>query len=110
MVSKLAAEALLQLQRSDTFKPEPPCRLMCRDVAFPGTLAVLAAWWLGLDAFGGFHWDYRDVSQGIIAVAPLCFLCECWRVTCSASCCSRSCGEDHVPDFCQLRSISVPDD
>lgn len=48
----------------------------CRDVALPGTLAVVAAFFLRLDAFGGFHWDYSDVSRGIIGIAPLCFVCE----------------------------------
>jgi hypothetical protein len=47
-----------------------------RDTALPGTLAVLAGLVLGVDAWGGFHWDYSDVSRGIIGAAPLCFVCE----------------------------------
>jgi hypothetical protein len=47
-----------------------------RDTALPGTLAVLAGLALGVDAWGGFHWDYADVSRGIIGAAPLCFVCE----------------------------------
>lgn len=50
--------------------------LNCRDVALPGTLAVLAARWLGLDVFGGFRWDHQDILQGVVAIAPLCLLSE----------------------------------
>jgi hypothetical protein len=58
---------------------------VCRDAALPGTLAVLAGLALGVNAWGGFHWDYSDVSRGIIAAAPLCFVCEHYSRRCSAS-------------------------
>jgi hypothetical protein len=58
---------------------------VCRDAALPGTLAVLAGLFLGVNAWGGFHWDYGDVSRGIIAAAPLCFVCELNSKRCCAS-------------------------
>jgi hypothetical protein len=58
---------------------------VCRDAALPGTLAVLAGLVLGVNAWGGFHWDYSDVSRGIIAAAPLCFVCEHHSRRCPAS-------------------------
>lgn len=47
-----------------------------RDVAVLGTLAVLAARLLKVDAWGGWHWDCGDVSHGVTSIAPLCFVCE----------------------------------
>lgn len=52
---------------------------------------MLGAWFLGLDSFGGFHWEYRDVSQGIISVSPLCFLCE-WQRQLRLDCAEQPAG------------------
>lgn len=47
---------------------------LVRNVAFPGTVAVTAAWFLKLDAFGNFHWDYGDVAHALLTISPFCFL------------------------------------
>lgn len=43
------------------------------DVALPGTLAIIAAYLLQLDAFGHFNLTYSAASSAILASAPWCF-------------------------------------
>lgn len=51
----------------------------CSDTVPRGALALLAGLVLGVDAWGNFHWDTGDVLRGVIAAAPLAFICEQMR-------------------------------
>lgn len=73
---------------------------------------MLAGLVLGVNAWGGFHWDYGDVSRGIIAAAPLCFVCEHVAQTCcpdadSASGLAAMLYTAAVPQLCSLTNPLV---
>lgn len=45
--------------------------LPCRVAGLRGTGALLLAYWLHLDAFGGLHWDGGDLALGLALGAPM---------------------------------------
>lgn len=55
----------------------------CRNVALPGTLAVIAGRFLHMDVFANFNLSYGAIATAILTAAPLCFareslLCMWW--------------------------------
>eukprot|EP00963_Diacronema_lutheri_P001689 scaffold110_cov315-Pavlova_lutheri.AAC.20 len=74
--ARLAAEAAaLQFLEPSRLNLEEQLRLalslLTSSAGIAGTVAVVLAFFAGLDPFGNFHWDVEDISIGLLWVIPL---------------------------------------